>query len=204
MEFFLVVVTLLFLFIASGGPKRGRPRKRDTRPAGSGSSQGAQNPPPPAAPKVLVKQTSPIRLSGRAWIIDGDSLVIDRTEVRLFGIDAPELKHPFGQKAKWALVGLCKGCVIDAEHVETDHYDRFVARCRLADGRDLSAEMVKMGLAIDWPKYSGGTYTSLEIPGIRRKLWLADARQRGRMDVWRKFERESRARMNQRTRSQTP
>lgn len=47
--------------------------------------------------------------------------------------------------------------------------------------------MVKQGLAIDWPKFSEGKYKDLEVIGIRKKLWLADAHQKGRMDVWDKF-----------------
>lgn len=49
------------------------------------------------------------------------------------------------------------------------------------DGRDIAAELVKVGHAIDWPKYSGGRYRDLEPSGIRKKLWRADARQRGRL-----------------------
>ena len=71
---------------------------------------------------------------------------------------------------------------------EQDAHGRTVARCYLPDGRGLSAEMVKLGLAIDWPKFSGGQYRSLETPDARKKLWLADVRQKGRMQVWEKFE----------------
>ena len=62
-----------------------------------------------------------------------------------------------------------------------------VAKCYLKDGRDLSAEMVKLDLAIDWPKFSGGVYGSMEITDVRKKLWLADARQKGEMHVWETF-----------------
>lgn len=127
-------------------------------------------------------------LRGAAYIIDGDSIVIQKTQVRLFGIDAPELNHPYGQKAKWALVALCKGQQIEAEILTIDTHGRTVALCRLQNGQDLSAEMVKLGLAIDWPKFSGGRYRSLEVPEVRKKLWLADARQKGRMYVWERFE----------------
>lgn len=48
-------------------------------------------------------------VAGRAYVIDGDSIVIQKTQIRLFGIDAPELNHPYGKKAKWALLNLCKG-----------------------------------------------------------------------------------------------
>ncbi|WP_424970772.1 thermonuclease family protein [Dinoroseobacter sp. S76] len=83
---------------------------------------------------------------------------------------------------------MCKGKHVRAEITDEDEYGRTVAKCFLPDGRDLSAEMVKQGLAIDWPKFSGGIYTSLEIAGVRRKLWLADARQKGRMHVWKQYE----------------
>ena len=127
-------------------------------------------------------------IEGAAYVTDGDTITINKTQVRLFGIDAPELNHPYGQKAKWALVKLCKGHKVRAEITEIDDYGRTVARCTLSDGRDLAAEMVKMGLAIDWPKFSGGVYQKMETPDARKKLWLAAARQRGHMHVWEKYE----------------
>lgn len=72
----------------------------------------------------------------------------------------------------------------------TDAHGRTVAFCTLEDGRDLSAEMVSLGLAIDWPKYSDGDYSDLEVSGVRKKLWLADARQKGRMHVWKTFDEQ--------------
>lgn len=127
-------------------------------------------------------------LEGPAYVTDGDTITIQKTQVRLFGIDAPELNHPFGKNAKWALVRLCKGHRIRAEVMEEDDYGRTVARCTLPDGRDLSQQMVQDGHALDWPKFSGGKYSQFEVAGIRKKLWLADARQKGRMHVWEKFE----------------
>ncbi|WP_339952472.1 thermonuclease family protein [Yoonia sp. 2307UL14-13] len=127
-------------------------------------------------------------LLGRAYVTDGDGLRIKGQEIRLFGIDAPEFEHPYGKKAKWALHGLCKGRDVMAVSADIDDYGRLVARCYLSDGSDLSAEMVKLGLALDWPKFSGGIYSHLETADARRKLWLADARQKGRMDVWEKYE----------------
>lgn len=128
--------------------------------------------------------------------MDGDTITIKKTQIRLFGVDAPELNHPHGKKAKWALVSLCKGQLIRAEITEKDDYGRTVAKCFLPDGRDLSAEMVRLGLAIDWAKFSGGVYRSLETPDARKKMWLADARQKGRMHVWEKFKASQKARDN--------
>ncbi len=137
---------------------------------------------------TAVPVAKPQVLKGPAYVIDGDSIVIAKTQIRLFGIDAPELNHPFGQKAKWALVALTKGQTVHAEIRATDVHGRTVAFCSLPDGRDLSAEMVRQGLAIDWAKFSGGVYRAMETADARKKLWLADARQKGRMHVWAEFE----------------
>ena len=83
------------------------------------------------------------------------------------------------------------------EVTDADSYGRTVGKCYLSDGRDLSAEMVKAGLAIDWPKFSGGKYRSMKTSDARKKLWLADARQKGRMHVWESFDyRYSRTKQN--------
>ncbi|SNS51900.1 thermonuclease family protein [Antarctobacter heliothermus] len=130
----------------------------------------------------------PVVIEGPAYVVDGDTVVVRKTQIRLYGIDAPEMNHPFGKKAKWALIRMCKGQSVQAEILSQDAHGRTVARCHLPDGRDLSAEMVKQGLAIDWPKFSGGVYSKFEIPNARKKMWLADARQKGRMHVWEAFE----------------
>ena len=119
-------------------------------------------------------------LCGRCWVIDGDTIMIGDVRLRLAGIDAPELDHPWGKRSKWALVQLCKGQVITARIKPGPSYDRIVAECFLPDGRDLAAELVRSGLALDWPVYSSGKYRHLEPADARRKLWRADARQRGK------------------------
>ncbi len=118
-------------------------------------------------------------ISGRTWVVDGDTIVIDGLNIRLAGIDAPEMDHPYGKNAKWKLVNLTKGQIITAEFHGEQTYAREVATCYLPDGRDLSAEMVKAGMAIDWPKFSGGKYRQFETPEARKLLWRADARQKG-------------------------
>ena len=124
------------------------------------------NPPQPP-PKETV-------LRGRCWVIDGDTIVIDKIRLRLAGIDAPELDHPWGQQSKWAMVKLCKGQTVTARIKPELSYDRIVAQCFLPDGRDLAAELVRIGLALDWPKFSGGKYRHLEPEDARRKLWRAE------------------------------
>ncbi|WP_240789521.1 thermonuclease family protein [Pseudooceanicola onchidii] len=117
-------------------------------------------------------------------MIDGDTIIVKKQRIRLFGIDAPEMEHPWGKKSKWTLIGLCKGKEIRVEPQDQLSYDRIVAKCLLPDGTDLSAEMVRRGMAIDWPKFSGGVYLQFEPEGVRKRHWRADARQKGRQDLW--------------------
>ena len=129
---------------------------------------------------VIARTTSQEKLCGYCHVIDGDTIVINKIKIRLAGIDAPELHHPWGNKSKWAVVHMCKGKKITA--ILEDHlsHDRVVATCYLPDGRDIAEELVKVGLAIDWPKFSGGKYRQFEPTDIRKKLWRADARQKGK------------------------
>jgi micrococcal nuclease len=137
--------------------------------------------PPRPLPRLPVPAPGQVTiLRGRCWVIDGDAIVIDKVRIRLAGIDAPELDHPFGVQSKWALVKLCKGQTITARLRPELSYDRIVAECFLPDGRDLAAELVRAGLALDWPTFSGGKYSHLEVPGARRRLFRAHARQLGR------------------------
>lgn len=145
-------------------------------------------------PRSNHSPAQPTVLSGPAYVEDGDSIIIKKKKIRLFGIDAPELNHPHGVKAKWALVALCKGQCVTAEIIGVDHFGRNVAKCSLNNGDDLSLEMVKRGLALDWPKFSGGCYAQYETSDARKKLWLADARQKGRMDVWARHDEWQKAR----------
>ena len=121
------------------------------------------------------------RFRGKAYVVDGDTIIIQGVSIRLAGIDAPELDHPYGQRARSAMIRLCAGQPVTAQLVGHVSYERAVAICTLPDGRDLAAELVKEGLALDWPKFSGGRYRQFEPPGVRRKLWRADAKQKGRI-----------------------
>ena len=117
------------------------------------------------------------RIKGKCYVIDGDTIVIKHVHIRLAGIDAPELDHPWGQKSKWEMVKLCKDQEITAHVTGELSYNRVVATCHLPDGRDLAAELVKQGLALDWHLFSGGKYRCHEPPDARKRLWRAAGRQ---------------------------
>lgn len=168
---------LIHALFGTGRPKavviRQETRIRQTRSPGQNRATIDQ--------RTEIKIVEVLELRGRAYVIDGDTIDIGGTRIRLAGIDAPEIDHPYGKQAKWTLVNLCKGQAVRAVFDEETSHGRVVATCTLPDGSDLSAEMVKAGMAIDWPKFSRGKDSGLEPPGIRRKLWRCDARQKGQM-----------------------
>lgn len=101
-------------------------------------------------------------IEGKAEVIDGDSLRVGGTEVRLFGVDAPEFTQtcfdngaavPCGAMAKDALEGLIGGDVLTCVSHETDTYGRAVARCRTS-GIDVGDALVASGWATAFRRYS--------------------------------------------------
>lgn len=101
-------------------------------------------------------------VSGRARIIDGDTLELGGETVRLYGIDAPEMsqtcRRPDGRAwacGAWSrdvLAGLAKGR-LRCTGRERDRYGRLVASCEGAGG-DLAAQMVAGGAAFAYRQYS--------------------------------------------------
>jgi endonuclease YncB( thermonuclease family) len=106
-------------------------------------------------------------LTGLASIIDGDTLEIHGTRIRLWGIDAPEsnqlcrgddsIQYRCGAKAANDLDSFLNKRPIDCVSVSLDQYRRTVAVCSI-DGVDLAEWLVRNGLALDWPTYSKGKY----------------------------------------------
>ena len=119
--------------------------------------------------------------TGTYAAIDGDSLRKDSGELRLFGIDAPELHqtcanrmggdYPCGREAQRALARLIKGYEIKCLVRETDRYGRGVAACRAGE-TDINSEMVRRGWAIAYRKH-GSPYGGEEAEArkARRGIW---------------------------------
>jgi endonuclease YncB( thermonuclease family) len=130
---------------------------------------------------LLVTLVFSDALAGSIVVTDGDGLRLNGERIRLWGIDAPELgqscarggtDYPCGEEARDMLGALVMGGRVTCEKVNTDRYRRTVARCHV-NGRDLGAEMVRQGWAVDYPRYSRGHYAAeqAEAERHRRGLW---------------------------------
>jgi endonuclease YncB( thermonuclease family) len=77
-----------------------------------------------------------------ARIVDGDGLKIGHWEIRLFGIDAPEMRGgPEGRRSHAALEDLISGRPVDCAGLNFDRYGRVVAICKV-DGKDIGLRML--------------------------------------------------------------
>jgi endonuclease YncB( thermonuclease family) len=96
---------------------------------------------------------------GQVHVSDGDTLKMNGTTYRLWGIDAPELKQTCdngwqaGAYAAGVLRGLTDRGGVTCIPKTTDKYGRTVAVCWV-DGVDLGAEMVRQGMAWAFTRYS--------------------------------------------------
>ncbi len=93
-----------------------------------------------------------------ATVTDGDTLRAGGQGHRIWGIDSVERGTPGWRAAKHAMRALTDGQTLECTYIDTDRHKRLVVRCTLPDGRDLACEMVRLGQAEDWHKYSKGAY----------------------------------------------
>ena len=120
----------------------------------------------------------PIKVRGRVIdIVDGDTITLlvdgQAFRCRLKGIDAPEMKQPFGPEAAEALHRACFGRVVQAEGHGTEHYGRQLVVIKLGK-RNLNGEMIKLGFA--W---------HFRPMGVDQKLAMAEeAAKKRRKGLW--------------------
>ncbi len=105
----------------------------------------------------------PTSLAGRPTrITDGDTFRLGEVRVRLHGVDAPELRTSDGRPARLHLQTLIGSGAVQCDDTGGRSYERVVAVCRSAAGRELGRAMVEDGWAVDAPRFSGGRYAASE------------------------------------------
>ncbi|PZR36639.1 thermonuclease family protein [Caulobacter segnis] len=113
---------------------------------------------------------------------DGDTLRCGPDRIRLYGVDAPEVKRgrtpaePFAYQARDLLVGLTRGRV-GCRVVAHDRYGRHVARCWSDATPDINAALIRSGLTTEYRRYSKGAYAKAQDEArlARRGVWAPGA-----------------------------
>lgn len=117
-------------------------------------------PSPAVLAATLIACTAPT-------VHDGDTLRCGPERVRLFGVDAPEVRRgqtpaePFAYEARDALIRLTRGRVA-CRFVERDRYGRFVGKCWSSASPDVNAALIRSGFATEYRRYSKGAYAKAE------------------------------------------
>lgn len=115
-------------------------------------------------------------LEGSARVVDGDTILLAATRIRLAGIDAPELaqtcensvgEYACGREARTALNQLVAGRRVTCTSSGSDRYGRMLALCRVGD-TDLNRTMVEQGWAVAYGDYER---TEADARRARRGLW---------------------------------
>ena len=111
---------------------------------------------------LLVASPAFANVTGNARIVDGDTIHIGKTKIRLHGIDAPESKQtctadgkvwPCGQEATQALVEAISDQSVTCKGDKRDRYKRLLAVCYVGN-INLNAMMVSNGWDLAYRKYS--------------------------------------------------
>jgi len=120
-------------------------------------------------------------VTGKPRVIDGDTVEIAGERIRLNGIDTPEANQSClddtgkrwrcGREATLALRAIVGDQVVTCKGEERDRYKRLIAVC-FVKTKDLNAEMVRLGWALAYRKYSTDYVAEEdEAKAMRVGLW---------------------------------
>ena len=113
-------------------------------------------------PLPSTEAHSAITITGRATVTDGDSLRINGQKIRLWAIDAPELRQtcqrslaswPCGTEALAALSDHIDNQAVSCRREDVDRYSRIVAECYISK-LSLNEWLVENGWALAYRRYS--------------------------------------------------
>lgn len=118
---------------------------------------------------------------GNAFVVDGDTLSISGTRIRLIDIDAPELDqtcidvqgHDWlcGRQASAQLRSHVRGRDLTCQPKSKDQYGRVLAACSLPDGSDVNAWMVQQGWAVTSGYADVYIRQQADAKSARRGIW---------------------------------
>lgn len=117
-------------------------------------------------------------------VADGDTVTVlvdghDQYKIRVSGIDAPEKKQPFGQKAKERMSELVFDKDVAVEWHKKDRYGRTIGVV-MVNGHDAGLELLRAGLAWHYKQYQRE-----QLPEDRERYSTAEeAARAARVGLW--------------------
>ena len=118
----------------------------------------------------FVKSLEINLVKGKARIIDGDTIEINKEKIRFGGINSPERNEVGFRLAKDKLIDKIDNNIVTClREKNKDKYRRTVAEC-FVNGESLSSFMVKNGYACDYIYYSKGKYAKEQKYAKANKL----------------------------------
>ena len=124
---------------------------------------------------------APEAIVGKAWVLDGDTIEIAGTRIRLEGIDAPESDQtctdaqgkpwPCGKAATTQLRAHVRDRELICNARALDRYKRVLAVCALPDGSDINAWMVQQGWAVAYGFAKVYESEQAEAEEAKRGIW---------------------------------
>ena len=133
---------------------------------------------------LLPISTAHADITGKPRVIDGDTIHIGDTKIRLHDIDAPEMKQTCrtskgkeqmcGVLAKQALERLVKGQDVTCKGDTRDRYKRLIAVCYVGQ-LNINEQMVADGWALAYRRYSTDYVRAETLAKSRREgMWRTE------------------------------
>ena len=160
----LILLVFLFFWLMGGKKKPYKNRRKQYKQRKSYYSKSKKL-------RSKVRPTNFKPFSGYvSRVIDGDTIIVRGRRIRIANVNAPELDQPYGQKSKREMVKIVKKKKVYVVPDGTTSYNRIVAMCYIDGNIDIGSELIKRGLALDIPYYTGGKFTHLETDKARRTI----------------------------------
>lgn len=154
-----------------------------------GNSQQTTAPPQATQPRQTIparqSQPQPLLRGRVVGISDGDTLTLltqnrQQVKIRLHGIDAPELRQAWGQRAKQVLSSLTFRQIVHVQETDQDRYGRIVGIV-YRNQHSINEALIASGHAWVYRKYNKNKrWNTLETEARkkRRGLWKLHPNQR--------------------------
>ena len=128
---------------------------------------------------LVIALSSYSQITGKVVkVSDGDTFTLldannKQHRVRLDGIDCPENKQDYGEKARQFTASLIAGKNITVDNSNMDRYGRILAFV-IVDGKNVNEELLKNGLAWHYKQYNKSS----------RLAQLEDEARKKKINIW--------------------